>query len=235
MNPRSRADYPADHVNELMARGYSRTSIALAAGLKPSSMARREKTGRCSRAVRDALLNVDLDRAPMQPAWRATRRLRSLVAAGVRPGTIAAKSGLSKPIIATLLHAHRTHVSLRVHQAVDRVWEEMKDQPVQPPAGRHAWRGWAVPWAWDDIDDPTIDLHASALIDATETTTAIRRAINEWGITATARVVDMEPNKLRKLLGQTVVRAATRDHIVPTLTHRRVALYSAQHRQEVAA
>lgn len=183
-------------VAELIEAGWTSRSIAMAAGVAQSTLHDAIRTGKVTAPTARRLMAVDMDAAPRQPAWRATRRMRALVAAGVPIDTLAAEVGTTRPHFHEILHGKTEQIHRDLFLAIDRVWRARENDPVSQPSVEIIARGWAVPWAWDDIDDPATDLHADRITDTDAVRAAITRARTEFGDEATAKAIGIHRYRL---------------------------------------
>lgn len=183
-------------VAELIEAGWTSQSIALAAKIAPSTLHEALKSGTVTKRTARRLMAADMDAAPIQPAWRATRRLRALAAAGVPLETLAKEIGTHPAHVSAILHGKTEQIRRDLFLAIDRVWRARENDPVSQPSVEIIARGWAVPWAWDDIDDPATDLHADRITDTDAVRAAITRARTEFGDEATAKAIGIHRYRL---------------------------------------
>jgi transcriptional regulator with XRE-family HTH domain len=116
------------------------------------------------RSGRDEQVDAD---AAGPTALGVRRRLQALTARSWSPQAIADETGMSAPLINSLLAGSRCSLSPHQRLAIANAYDEIWDR--DPPAGtrdqreacelagsRAASRGWAPPQAWDDaqIDQP---------------------------------------------------------------------------------
>ncbi|MCI4659620.1 hypothetical protein [Cryobacterium zhongshanensis] len=92
-------------------------------------------------------------------ATGTVRRLRALVAIGYSQTDLALRLGLSPVDLSALINAKRKRVPERTFSSTCLIFASLWDIPVLDPAGERLRRiakarKWAVPLAWDDIDDP---------------------------------------------------------------------------------
>ena len=215
--PTDKVDPPTRHIEQFMQQGYTRAAIARAAGVDPGTINRALAGETITRRVRDALLATDINQAPMHPAWRVTRRIRALAAAGHTLDTISEHTGVEISVITKLAHAQRATVTRRVFASVDAYYRKHADDIPQPPSTRIKKYGWAVPWEWDNIDGPD-DLHGDALVNPRTAQQAIRDAIERWGEPHTARILETKRDKLTRFLDVTAMRQSTKAAILAKLT-----------------
>lgn len=198
MNTKRRiVPFPTRHVNDLIGQGYTPWGIARAAGIGTTTMHRGMNSGHCAPITRARIYAVDPATIDPQPAWRATRRIRALAAAGVRYHTIAAESGLTYGKVAGLAAGHFTRVSAATFARLDAVWEARKNRPVTAPDPRVAAKRWAVPWEWDDIDDYGVDVNVDTMIDSASTRAMLERAIERYGDDAVMEALGVKRQALR--------------------------------------
>lgn len=90
------------------------------------------------------------------PARGTVRRIRALMAMGHQLNTIARMSGINVAHASDLLNNKMPTVKQATYMAVKATFEELQD--THGPSVRNRLRGkrerWAVPAAWDDIDNP---------------------------------------------------------------------------------
>lgn len=215
--PTDKVPPPTSHIERLMGYGYTRAAIARAAGVDPGTITRALAGETITRRVRDALLATNIDNAPMHPAWRVTRRIRALAAAGHTLDTISAHTGVEISVITKLAHAQRATVTRRVFRSIDAYYQEHANDIPRPPSTRIKKYGWAVPWEWDNIDGPD-DLHGDALVNPRTAQQAIRDAIERWGAPRTARILDTKTDKIARFLEVTAMRQSTKAAILAKLT-----------------
>lgn len=216
--PADLVDAPTAHVHALLAQGYTVGNIAATAGVSFGAVRKTERgDGPVYRHIHDAIVNADMDTAPHIPAWRATRRVRALAAAGHRMSTIAAETGITPCIVHDIAAGKRRTVTQTTWARLTPYWDAHKDDPVTTPDPRVAAYGWAAPWEWDDIDDPDTDLHGDKMVDGTTTRAAIERAITRYGIRRTAEIVGCSRDALCKAREYKQVHQSRRAHILRAL------------------
>lgn len=215
--PTDKVPPPTRHIERLMGYGYTRAAIARAAGVDPGTVTRALAGETITRRTHDALLATNINDAPMHPAWRVTRRIRALAAAGHTLERISAHTGVEISVITKLAHAQRNTVTRRVFRSVNAYYREHADDVPRPPSTRIKKYGWAVPWEWDNIDGPE-DLHGDALVDPRTAQDAIRDAISRWGEPHTARILETKRDKLTRFLDATAMRQSTKAAILAKLT-----------------
>jgi transcriptional regulator with XRE-family HTH domain len=130
-------------------------------GDRPPSRRVRPETEAAILAVRPSL--TLLAGSAATDATGTRRRVRALVAAGWSQAKIAARLGVGQGNFNAMMRRER--VAASTARAVTALYEELWDKA--PPESSHrdkiaasrarryaAQRGWALPMAWDDIDDP---------------------------------------------------------------------------------
>lgn len=163
------------HLEQLLALGMSKRSIATAAGVSPTTVLRvlRLDYGTIQRSVATRLLAVqgpqtvlartDTDDETFVPALGARRRIRALIAMGWTHELMHAHSGVRT---AVTLNQAGEWITVRKHRQIAAMYEQlsMTPGPSSLSRARAARRGYAPPLAWDDIDDPreTPDVGTSA-------------------------------------------------------------------------
>ena len=90
------------------------------------------------------------------PALGAIRRARALVAFGYTAREIARRAELSEREVLYLLNGDRTKIRLSVWNRIATVFERLSATPgpSNVARGKGLVNRWAVPAAWDDIDNP---------------------------------------------------------------------------------
>lgn len=215
--PPATIPFPESHVRPLLDAGYPLTAISRAAGLAASTLIVARRRGTVTRPVLHAVTHVDMNRAPCQPAWRATRRVRALAAAGMRYQHIADEVGTGRSYIAMIANARFTRMETSTFLKIDEVWQSHKDRPVTTPDPKIIRRGWAVPWEWDDIDDPATDLHGDAFVPSTPVIESIDRTIATHGLRAVCEATGMDPNRIQRLRAAGKTRLSTRATVLGNL------------------
>ena len=222
-------------VAELIEAGWTSRSIAMAAGVAPSTLHDAITTGKVTAPTARRLMAADMDAAPRQPAWRATRRMRALVAAGVPIDTLAAEVGTTRPHFHEILHGKTEQIHRDLFAAIDRVWRARENNPVTEPPPWVIAREWAVPWAWDDIDDPATDLHADRITDSTAVQAAVARARKEFGDEATAKAIGIHRYRLSEFPRTPRMLTSRSNQILGDLRRLRARERDAMIRAEAAA
>jgi len=152
-----------DHLAWLAAAGMTRQAVAADSGISERTLRNVIHGTRPSvNGDTAALLLAVRPRAAVEngrlPALGTVRRLQALVAYGYSVEHIAALSGLSVRHLFDLVAGRRETVTVRVRNKVADVYERHSTTPGPSNLARTAGRarGWAVPGAWDDIDDPNV-------------------------------------------------------------------------------
>ena len=226
--------FPSARFDELLAIGYTATAICTAAGVGHDVVRRAYPDGNCYGHVRDAIVNVDLEKAPSQPAWRATRRVRSLAAAGMTIRDIGEASGLDCAYISRLAGGTLKRTSTDTFKAIDRVWNDHRDDPVREPAPRIARRQWATPWEWEDIDDPHTDVHGDSIVSSRSAIASIEKAIAQWGTKRTAEIIGISTSEMYRTLRRCTIRESTRARILGSIARETARIYITARRQVAA-
>lgn len=226
--------FPAKRFDELLAIGYTATAICTAAGIGHDVVRRAYPDGNCYGHVRAAIVNVDLEKAPTQPAWRSTRRVRSLAAAGMPIRDIGEAAGLDCAYISRLAGGTLKRTSTETFKAIDRVWNAHRNDPVREPAPRIARRQWATPWEWEDIDDPHIDVHGDSIVSSRSAIASIEKAIAQWGTKRTAELIGISTSEMHRILRRGTIRESTRARILGSIARESSRTYIHARRQVAA-
>lgn len=208
-----RVPIPADAIRAYRAAGYTDKGVCTAAGVSVDAIRRAFPDGRVSRFVRDAIVNVDLEAAPSQPCWRATRRVRALAALGVSYKTIAEEAGLSASYLAKVAGGQPTRMNTTAFRRLNAVWEARRDDPAGPVDERIARRGWAVPFEWDDIDGPE-DLHADALVCSRTARHALEAAVTTWGRARALEITGLNDWQYQRVRKDPRIRESMRARVI---------------------
>lgn len=138
--------------------GWSVSSLADAAGRSPATIAnlRDGKYRTVTQKVESSLLQaLEADEPLMVPGWRATRRVTSLRAAGFSILDLAEGMGTSRSQIIKLSRdVPPERVTVEFFGRLDEFWRAHAADPVRPVSKNQPDRGWTLPMAWWDIDDP---------------------------------------------------------------------------------
>jgi hypothetical protein len=160
-NARRPAPVVRDHLAWLAAAGMTRQAITADSGISDRTLRNVLHGARPSvNGDTAALLLAVRPRAVVEkgrlPALGTVRRLQALVAYGYGIEHIAALSGLSMRHLFDLAASRRPTVTVRVRNTVADVYERYSTTPGPSKWARTAGRarGWALPGAWDNIDDP---------------------------------------------------------------------------------
>lgn len=148
------------HVEQLVAAGVSRKTIALAIGYQQSTslnttlnrdVIRRTTERRILAVTRD-----DSTGFGYVDATGTTRRLRALACMGWKLWIIAEKAGINMDTASDMRQGKTPRTTERVSRAIAAVYEElcMTDGGDVRTKLRAQRAGWLPPLAWDDIDDP---------------------------------------------------------------------------------
>lgn len=153
------------HIQELLALGVSKRAIAQAAGVSPTTITDLTKHNpkHVTRRIAAKILAAtpaglhQREGDDFVPRIGVLRRLQALQALGHSAATIAAAAGVGTAVIHNLVNQRGPYVSAmnrdRVHAAYALLWD--KPGRSQKVATMARTKGWVVPMAWDDIDDPT--------------------------------------------------------------------------------
>lgn len=213
-----RVPFPAAALDAYRAAGYTDRAVAAAAGIHADSIARSYPGGTVTRHVRDALVTVDLDKAPTQPGWRATRRIRALAALGISYEAMAAETGISAKYIGKIAGGQVLWVMADNFARVQALWAAHQgDTAERHVDARIARRGWAVPFEWEDIDGPD-DLHADAMVSAATVRAALKRAAARWGRDRVLELTGLDTPRYYHLRTATTVRESTRARVIGAIT-----------------
>ncbi|MDG4791973.1 hypothetical protein O7626_39865 [Micromonospora sp. WMMD1102] len=150
-----------DHLAWLAAAGMTRQAVTADSGVSDRTLRNVIHGTRPSvNGDTAALLLAVRPRAVVEngrlPALGTVRRLQALVAYGYGIEHISTLSGLSMRHLFDLVAGRRPTVTIRVRHMVTDVYERYS---TTPGPSKWAWaagraRGWALPGAWDNIDDP---------------------------------------------------------------------------------
>ncbi len=176
------------HVAELEAAGFSRRSVAAAAGTSSSGVYNL-MTGRSATmqsriaaqlmAVTPASIMARRDADGFVLAIGARRRIRALLALGWTHAHITAAAG--GPLSAVTLNQTGEWITRATHDAYRAAYAElsMRPGPSAKTRGRAAKAGYAPPLAWDDdaLDDPTAPEPARSAASARPSAT---ERLDEW-------------------------------------------------------
>lgn len=157
------ADMLRRHVKALVREGMTRSDIARAAGVDHETVrfilggARQVnvKTFRALAAVTPSGQSETFMRRDL-----AARKIRALAAIGHPLKFIAAELGMRPQALANIIHDYRPHqnrVTRETWDAVSALYDRLHMTPGPSNATRNiaAKRGWPVPLAYEDIEDPT--------------------------------------------------------------------------------
>lgn len=161
-----RTDRVRVHVEQLVAAGMSKRSIATAAGVSATTVVRvldghytamQRRTASQLLSVTgpaSVLAAVDDTDETFVPALGARRRIRALLALGWTHQQLYSASGIRT---AVALHQAGEWVTARKFRAIDRLYEQLSMTPGPSAATRARARrlGYPPPLAWDDVDDPS--------------------------------------------------------------------------------
>lgn len=219
--------FPTEQFAAYLDAGYPPKTICIAAGVDDETASRAYPNGNVYRWVRDALINVDLETAASQPAWRTTRRIRALAAAGMTYTAISKESGLCISGITKLATGQPKRTSLETFTKINTVWHNHRNDPVKTPDARIARRGWAKPWEWDDIDGPD-DLHADAMVTSRYARAALKRAVAKWGKPHTLTITQITPSQYSAIHDRPTVRESIHSRVLGNLNRETQRLHVAQ-------
>lgn len=155
------------HAERLIARGWTQTQIAAAAGLRGTSVS-DVMTGRwttVSSRTAAAILGIELTQKPPIPkriidAIGTRRRLQALMVLGHSMAAVAAQARVGTSTLQQIADGQwdsvRTTTAVKVARAYRRLslapaLRTLHSELVRNHAMEHGWHG---PMAWDDIDNP---------------------------------------------------------------------------------
>lgn len=203
-----------EYIERLIAAGASAESIAKAAKISYTTVRELRSAAPDSgygMFVKWSIVGVDPEEAIWHvPRWRVSRRLRSLVAAGVQIQEIDAFTGFDPSTTRSFLSEPRSgHVSIEMAQPVFDLWDMMEGQPVRP-YGRsiRLWmreRQWPVPAAWDDIDAPDCDPTPNVVIPpetALPSLSMMRSLVDHHGMMLASRFTGQTAAWLRDVVAE---------------------------------
>lgn len=211
-----------NHLERLIARGWTYRQIAAATGLDYTtvSVIRSGRFRRVARETAAAILTVRIDQAPPVPrgftdATGTRRRLQALVFLGYSLPEIARRAGLSYSSLHQTATGRWTSVRTPAATKVAALYRQLSIVPA--PQSRTAEqarnqamaRGWHGPMAWDDIDDP------ACKPEPAEAAAPRHVHANDVAELAAQGLADEEIARRLEVSPRTVLRARTA-HNIPT-------------------
>jgi lambda repressor-like predicted transcriptional regulator len=154
------------HAERLVARGWTHTQIAAAAGVNRRTVTDLfTRPGNLHWNTVAKILAVHLDQDPPVPrvyldATGTRRRLQALSWLGYTWPAISGETGLSEAVLVRIADCERDTVHRKTADAVATAYRKLLAQPtpdgtdVKNTRRRARRRGWHGPAAWDRIDDP---------------------------------------------------------------------------------
>lgn len=168
--PRADRDAVVATLDALQVAGFTLNALAKAAGCDPASLHRiYSKQATLTIPVYNRIAAL----ARTQPAtavptvtWPSVRRVRALYAAGMTTREIAAAASCDPKTIRELTADTRQYIHRDTAARIDAAWHAHSARAVTQASGlvprtHDGELLWAVPLAWDDIDDPT-ERHGAA-------------------------------------------------------------------------
>lgn len=164
---RTDATQVRNHLERLVARGWTQDQIAAAAGLNQAtiSIIRSGQYKGVHKRTAAAIFDVRLDQRPPIPrglvdATGTRRRLQALAVLGYNLTDIARQAGVAQSSLHQTIEGRWGRVRTLVATKVARVYRQLSMRPA--PASRIAEQarnqamalGWHGPMAWSRIDDP---------------------------------------------------------------------------------
>lgn len=196
------------YLQALVDAGARRADITRAGNLGTHTV-RRIMWGerqRVTRPTAQAILAIDpAEVISAIPKWRASRRARSLMAAGHSTEEVMAAGGLSGGRLARLLvDPYAGTVTRSTWESVNKAWETLGGEPVR--LQRSSWmreREWPVPAEWDNIDDPEEERFRNVVVAPASTLPGsylLRTVVEERGLPFAARLSGYTKNWIRGTL-----------------------------------
>lgn len=168
--PRADRNAVVATLDALQAAGFTLNALAKAAGCDPASLHRvYSKQATLTTDVYHrvaALTRTQPATAVPTVTWPSVRRVRALYAAGMTTREIADAASCDVKTIRELAADTRQYIHPATAARIDAAWRTHSARAVTKASGLvpRAHDGelcWAVPLAWDDIDDPT-ERHGAA-------------------------------------------------------------------------
>lgn len=150
-----------DHLTALLNAGMTRKHITATTGIGAATLYEilhltRPKVKHHTATQILALRPQPASAAGQVPALGTIRRLQALTAYGYPLRRLAALTGVAASGIRALLRSERRWVHSNTQRRVAATYERLSITPGPSEVARRTGRGngWAVPAAWDDIDNP---------------------------------------------------------------------------------
>ena len=168
--PRADRDAVVATLDALQAAGFTLNALAKAAGCDPASLHRvYSKQATLTTHVYHrvaALTRTQPATAVPTVTWPSVRRVRALYAAGMTTREIATAAARDPKTIRELAADTRQYIHPTTAARIDAAWRAhsaraVTKAPALVPRTHDGELCWAVPLAWDDIDDPT-ERHGAA-------------------------------------------------------------------------
>lgn len=141
----------------LLEAGSTLPSISEAIGVDSTTL-HRIRHGESKTILRknhDAIMQADPRKTIITvPAWQLTRRIRALRAAGWTLQDLADHTGLTKTHLSRISCGDSTRVLRRTAIAIRDAYTDLSAKPIRPASTNIQRRRWALPFEWDNIDDP---------------------------------------------------------------------------------
>lgn len=195
------------HVRDLAAKGLGHARIAKLAGVSKGAVENlvyrrggKSPVVQIRRATAEAILAVRADPGNLAAgrlidATPTRRRVEALMAIGWTAMAQAEHGGLPRAVPAKTLHS--TYVHVATARAIAALYEQLWETPAPESYGRTmALRyarehGFALPQAWDDIDDPAAVPHDPDRPDELADEVVVELAIKQqWRLAQIERPVD---------------------------------------------
>ncbi len=158
-----------EHVNRLRESGLGYRKIAELAGLTPPSVQKLYRRKSVFRDTAEKLLSVSVPAVEHELALLGTRvpvlgysrRLQALIALGWPGKVLAERLGVSESSFSQWLLGRKKYLTADHAKSVDQLYQELHlVSPGDSTASRRAKNraiknGWALPFAWEDIDNPS--------------------------------------------------------------------------------
>lgn len=154
----------AQHIRTLTAARWSRADVAAAAHISIGTVDNilAAATPTVHQRTAAAILALNPDNHPTwAPAVGTARRIQALAAAGWSVNSTARDAGISRSLARDIASGRSQRVRRHVAAAVDEVFQQRQyiEGPSEWTRTVAACHEWALPSAWDDIDDPAAQPH----------------------------------------------------------------------------
>lgn len=154
------------HVHQLLESGASKRAIAEASRVSATTITNltRHQPKHITRTMARRILAVRVEHLHQRsaprgfvPAIGARRRIQALQALGHSAATIGEAAGVTQAVVHNIINQAGDWVTAANRDAIHRAYALLWDKPGQSQkvATMARGKGWVVPMAWDDIDDPT--------------------------------------------------------------------------------